>query len=318
MSGSLSSISALAGKASTIYGAVSQLFGGSGGVQLGGVTFAGMEVPEKIRWGGKQDIISQRLPGGIVNLNAMGIEYPPISWGGIFEGATAISRSRQLYAMLNAASLISLTWNDRNYTVMLAEFNADDTKQLWIPYSLACIVLRDETLSAAPASPSLLSQVTANIANAIGVTPAQLTATVGTALQAAQTAATVVGAVAPGSAAALALGTAVGGAMTAINGAVLVADSQIAGIATSATSGGASVLPNGNAASGATNLTAASNATLNDASMAQAGGQIGVAQANLQINSPAQATFVNSNANLNTNNATYDSARANPSNGLAP
>lgn len=318
MSGSLSTISALAGKASTIYGAVSQLFGGAGAVQLGGVTFQGMEVPEKIKWGGKQDIISQRLPGGKVILNAMGIDYTPISWSGIFMDGSGFSRSRLLYAMMNAASLVSLTWNDRNYTVMVAEYDADDIKQLYIPYHITCLVLRDETLSVAPQSPSLLSQVQANIANALGITPAALASTVGTAIQVAQAAATVVNAVAPGSAAALALGTAVGGAMTAINGAIAISDSAIGGIVSNAVGSGASVLPPGTAAQGAASLTAATTATTNGAAMGNAGGQIGVAQANLQVNSPAQATFANANSNLNTSNATYDSARANFYNGLQP
>lgn len=318
MSGSLSSISAIAGKASTVFSAVSQLFGGAGGVQLGPITFAGMEVPEKIKWGGKQDIVSQRLPGGVVNFNAMGIDYAPISWSGIFEGFNAISRSRALYAMLNSASLFSLTWNDRNYTVMLSEYHADDTKQIWIPYALTCLVLRDETLSAPPAAPSLLAQVQSNIANALGITPEALASTVGTAIQVAQTAATVVNAVAPGSAAALALGNAVGGAMTAINGAIAISDSAIGGIVSGALSSGSPVLPAGTAASGAASLTAATTATGNGAALANAGGQIGVAQANLQINSPAQAAFVNSNTNLNTSNASYDSARANYYNGLTP
>lgn len=319
MSGSLSSISVIAGKASTVFNAVSQLlFGGSGDVQLGNVTFSGMEVPEKIRWGGRQDVVNQRLPGGVNNFNVMGIDYPPISWSGIFEGSSALSRSRQLYSMLAAANLISLTWNDRNYTVMLAEFHADDTKQIWIPYTLTCLVLRDETLSAAPGSPSLLAQVQTNIANALGVTPAALAQTVGTAIQVAQTAATVVNAVAPGSAAALALGTAVNGAMTAINVAVAVSDSAIGRIAAGAIATGSIVLPAGSALSGVANLIGVTTATGNGAAMANAGGQIGVAQANLQVNSPAQAEFVNANANLNNANASYDAARANYYNGLTP
>lgn len=318
MSGGLSTISALAGRASTVFGAISSLFGSSGDVQLGDVTFAGTEVPEKITWGGKQDVVSQRLPGGTVIFNAMGIEYPPISWTGIFEGFGAISRSRQLYMMLASAQLFNLSWNDRSYTVMLANYEADDTKANWIPYRLTCLVLRDETLFEGDAPPSLLSQVQTNIANALGITPAALANTVGTAIKVAQVGATVVGAVAPGSGAALALGTAVGGAMTAINVAVAVSDSAIGGIVAGAISGGSSVIPNGTAASGVASLSAATDASANGAAMANAGGQIGVAQANLSVNSPAQANFINANSNLNNANAAYDGARANYYNGLVP
>lgn len=318
MSGGLSTISALAGKASTIFGAISTLFGGSGSVQLGDVVFDGMEVPESIKWGGKQDIVSQRLPGGTVIFNAMGIDYPPIGWSGIFEGFSAISRSRQLYTMLASAQLFSLSWNDRSYTVMLANYEADDTKSNWIPYRLTCLVLRDETLSASGAPPSLLDQVTTNIANAIGITPAALANTVGTALKVAQTAATVVGAVAPGSAAAFALSGAVGGAMTAINGAIAISDGAISVISKGAALLGSPVFASGSAASGVANLLSATTATINGATMANAGAQIGVAQANLSVNSPAQSQFINANSNLNNANAAYDGARANYYNGLVP
>lgn len=278
---SLSSISALAGQASTVYGALTQLFGGAGSVTLGDFSFDSFEVPETIRWGGKQHIVSQTMPGGTNVFAAMGIEFPPLSWSGIFDGMNALSRSRQLYTMLNAAALITLSWNDRTYTVMVSDYEASDTKTNWIPYRISCLVLRDETLSSNPPAPSLLSQVTADIAGAIGVTPAQLTQGVGTALSAAQAAATVAGAVTAGSSAALALTGAVATAATAVNAATVLANSQIATLASAAASTGSAVLPAGNALTGAANLIGAMATSANLAALPIIGGLVGRIQINM-------------------------------------
>jgi len=282
MSGALSSISALAGQASSVFSAVSQIFGGSGGVQLGDVSFSDFEVPEKISWGGKQDIVHQKLPGGQVVLNAMGIDYPPIVWSGIFDGFDALDRSRQIYQMLVAAALVPLTWNDRSYTVLVADYQADDTKTNWIPYRVTCIVLRDETLSQADAPPSLLSQVTGDIAGAIGITPAQLAAGVGTALKVAQVASTVVGAVTRGSSAALGLAGAVGAAAGAVGGALSLANGAMGGIVQNAIATGASILPIGSAVAGAANLVSAVSTAQSLAALPIIGGLVGRVATNLR------------------------------------
>lgn len=271
-------LSSLVGKASTVFNAVSQLFGGSGNVQLGTVTFGGMEVPETLKWGGTADIVKQRLPGGKVIMSGMGIDFHPISWGGVFEGFTAITRSRQLYTMMNAQVPVSLSWNDRSYKVMIHEYTPEDTKTNWIPYHITCEVLSDETLSSNPAAPSLLSQITGDIAGAIGITPAQLTAGVGTALTVAQSAATVVGAVTSGSGAALALAGALAGVTTAVNAATGLANSSMAGIVASA---GAGVFPAGSAVAGLASLATATDAAGKLAALPIIGGLIGRAQTNL-------------------------------------
>lgn len=281
MSSALGALSSAAGQASSVFNAVSQLFGGSGGVQLGTVSFSGMEVPENIVWGGKQDIVNQRLPGGKVIFNQMGIEYPPISWSGIFEGFSAMTRSRLLYTALNAGSLLPLSWNDRSYTVLIASYEATDTKTNWIPYKVTCLVLRDETLSQAAPPPSLLSQITGDIASAIGVTPAQLAAGVGTALQVAQTASQVVGAVTAGSKAALGLTTALSVASGVVGGAMALANSGIANTVAQAVQTGSVVLPAGSAASGIANLTAATGNAANLAALPIIGGLVGRTQTNM-------------------------------------
>lgn len=282
MSGALSSISAIAGQASSVISAVSQLFGGSGGVQLGSVSFSDIEVPEKISWGGKQDIVKQKLPGGQVVLNSMGIEFPPITWSGIFDGASALERSREPYTMMNASAIVALSWNDRSYKVLVSEYVAEDTKTNWIPYKVTCIVLSDETLSQTSASTSLLSTVTSDIASAIGVTPAQLTSTVGTALKVAQTASTVVGAVTSGSSAFLGLSTAIGAVTGVVGGSITTANAGISSLTSAAQSAGSSILAAGSALSGVTGMASALSNASNLAALPIVGGLVGRVTSNLR------------------------------------
>jgi hypothetical protein len=274
------SFTAIAGKISAVNSAVSQIFGGSGNVKLGSLTLSGIEVPETIRWGGRQSISSPELPGGIVNLFAMGICYPPLKWSGYFEGFNALSRSRVLYTMMNTAAIVRLSWNDRMYSVMVEEYTATDTQPNWIPYHVTVRVLRDETLFGYKPKSSLLAQVFGDITASLGITPSDLS-DVSDAVGKAQVAAQAVGAVTAGSSASLALQSSLSGAQSAIGGATALANGNIAGLAVAA-AGAGSVFPGGSAATGAANVQSAVLASSHLAALSAMKGQVGRAQANVK------------------------------------
>lgn len=278
------SLPSILGSASAAYGAVKQLFGLSGSVRLGPINLAGVEIPETIRWGGRQHIARQELPGGAVNMSAMGMRFEPIHWKGVFEGPGALARSRQFYTLMAAASTLPLSWNDRAFTVLIAEYHADDTQPNWIPYSIKLDVLRDETLAAPAAAPGLLSQITGDITSALGITPDTL-ATVQTAIGDAQVAAQAVGAVTGGSSAALALAGALTGAQGAVSGAISAANGNIGGVIGGVASVGA-VFPAGSGASGAANVNVALAASSTLAAAPAASGFLRRAIANLSNAAP--------------------------------
>lgn len=287
---------------------IDQLFGGSdGGVQLGGVTFGGVEVPQVIRWGGKLEIIKHKMPGGVKIFNSTGLDFPPIGWSGIFDGSDAITRSRQLYTMMNAADLISLSWNDRSYTVLISSYEAHDTKTNWIPYSIVCEVLRDETLSSAPSAPSALAQVSADISGSIssigaaasdwvnsgaielsgdlsdltGIDPNAIYAGVSGALAVAQTAAVVAGAVVTGTAANLALNVAADGVADVVDTGLDLANDAVGSVIDAAAATGSVVLAAGTAALGVGALVAANAAVGVLANLPIVNGRFGRVQVNL-------------------------------------
>jgi hypothetical protein len=256
MSASLASI---VSPISAVAQAISQVFGGAGTVTLGSVVFTTYEVPEFIAWGGRQRTVKTVLPGGVVTMSLMGVEYPPLAWTGYFNGAGARGRARAVYAMLNAGNQVSLSWGDRLYTVVVSDFTSKEQYSNWIPYSVACEVIRDETLSGGAASQSLLGQLSQDVTSALGLTPDNLAA-VQTAISQVQPLVSAASAVFPGSAAAMALDTGLGVAQGTVGGAQALAEGNIGGVVSLATAAGTVFAP-GTAASGVASLnTATSNA----------------------------------------------------------
>jgi hypothetical protein len=279
------SLGSLVSTAGTAIGAVTQLFGGAGAVTLGDVTFSGIEVPEKITWGGRQSTSRQVSPGGAVNVSNMGIIYPPIRWSGYFEGFTALSRSRLLYQMLNDGAPVTLSWNDKLYTVNIIEYAADDGLPGWVPYRITCDVIADQTLAGASASPSLLSSVASDLGSALGITPDDLSA-VGTAITQAQTVAQAIGTLTGGSAAALQLQGALSTAQGIAGSAQALSEGNLGGVVASAAAAGDGVFPAGTGAKGVAALGVVTQAAGDLAALPAIGGYIGRALTNVGNASP--------------------------------
>ena len=271
-------LASVGGKLSSVFNAASAIFGVSDGLTLGEVTFASIELPSIIKWGGKQRIIENVLPGGKVILHSMGVAFPPLTWTGYFEGIGAIGRSRQLYSMLNDGKERRLTWNDRAYTVIIEEFGADDSQTNWIPYAITCRVLRDETLNGNGPPKSLLGQLVSDVSDALGITPAdiQLVSQTVTAVQIALQAA---GAVTGGTFENASATQATAQAQAAVASALAGVNGYMGGIVQSA--GPTATLPAGTAEAGTANLLAALAAADELAALATIHGLMGRITANL-------------------------------------
>lgn len=139
---------------------------------LGPVAFVGFEVPERLTFGGRQRLAVHRLPGGGRVIDAMGRDDAALSWSGIFSGPDAADRARMLDSLRAGGAVLPLTWDAFLYSVVIDRFEAEYSSPWWIPYRIACTVLRDE--AAALAAPSggadgmLLASVIADLADAAG------------------------------------------------------------------------------------------------------------------------------------------------------
>ena len=128
---------------------------------LGGTTFQGFELPEKINFGGKQQLITHKLPGGGRVIDAMGRDDDDIAWQGRFRASAAGSRARAVDAMRIAGLPVTLAWDNYRFQVVISEFKADFERRYEIPYSITCAILTSQ----APTAPSLAGLLATDLSN---------------------------------------------------------------------------------------------------------------------------------------------------------
>jgi len=140
-------------------------------VILGLVLFQDFEIPGQINFGGRQALAIHRLPGGGRVIDAMGRDDAEITFSGIFSGPDATRRARMLDGMRAAGQTQPLSWDVFSYAVVIRNFQADYRAGNWIPFFLACSVLRDEAASVVevplPLAELILNDI--GVAAAIGV-----------------------------------------------------------------------------------------------------------------------------------------------------
>jgi hypothetical protein len=160
---------------------------------LGPVSFAGFEIPERLSFGGAQRLAVHRLPGGARVIDAMGADDAPITWSGIFSGATASERALLLDAMRGAGLTLPLSWDVFFYSVIISEFHADYQAEFWIPYRISCTVVQDEVQFAEGIVASLTDQATSDLTMASTLAAGTTVSFAGTQAALAATGATTLG-----------------------------------------------------------------------------------------------------------------------------
>ncbi len=122
---------------------------------LGGVPFQDMEVPEKICFGGRQNVVVHQLIGGGRVVEALGLDDGKISFSGIFSGSDAVRRTQMLDAARALGASLPLVWDGFFYTVIIEDFCAEYHKSNLIPFAITCVVVSDPLASlAAMAAPA--------------------------------------------------------------------------------------------------------------------------------------------------------------------
>ncbi len=135
---------------------------------LGPVLFQDFELPASISWGGTHALTIHRLPGGGRVIDAMGRDDAEIGWTGVFSGSDAGLRARAVDLMRGEGALWPLTWDSYFYSVVVSRFEADYRRPNWIPYRIACTVLRDEAEAVVRSAISTGASVLADLTAAAG------------------------------------------------------------------------------------------------------------------------------------------------------
>lgn len=136
-------------------------------VQLGSVSFDELEVTSAVHFGGAQRIAVHKLAGGGRVIDVLGRDDAEISFSGFFSGSRATSRARQVDFLRTSGATLPLSWDIFYYTVVVRDFSADYTNAFWIPFSVRCAVVRDESAPLPQYSVSAASSIEADTASAI-------------------------------------------------------------------------------------------------------------------------------------------------------
>jgi len=128
------------------------------GVQLGGISFSYFEVPEKMPFGGEQNIAAHKLPGGVKIVQAMGFFETDKSWIGAFWGPGAVAKALSVATMHAAGAVVSLVWAEFSFAVVIKSFICDyQMVGAWLPYRITC-----EVVPPAPPAPTPTAVQAAN------------------------------------------------------------------------------------------------------------------------------------------------------------
>ncbi len=131
---------------------------------IGPVLLEAFELPSRVLWGGRQRLAVHRLPGGRRVIDALGRDDADIAWTGTFTGPDAMLRARAIDLMRGDGRVWPLSWGSFFYSVVVSRFEASYERENWIPYRIACTVLRDEAAAVAEAGLSLAEGVLADVA----------------------------------------------------------------------------------------------------------------------------------------------------------
>ncbi len=135
---------------------------------LGPIGFKDFEIPANIGFGGEQRLAVHKLLGGGRVVDALGRDDTEITFSGIFSGSDATLRARALDVLRAQGLPLPLTWDVFFYKVVIRSFEADYRSGWWIPYRLACTVVRDEAGALIDAGVSLATSAVSDVASAVG------------------------------------------------------------------------------------------------------------------------------------------------------
>ena len=135
-------------------------------LSLGAVELAGFEVPERLEFGGKQQIAVHRLIGGGRVIDTLGPDEGALQWSGVLSGSFAADRAMLLNQMRVAGQVQSLTWNAFCYSVVISHLDFDYRNAWWIPYKIGCAVCEDQSQSGSSFIASLTDLIASDLAAA--------------------------------------------------------------------------------------------------------------------------------------------------------
>jgi hypothetical protein len=135
-------------------------------IQVGSINLQDFEIPQSVRFGGRQRLAIHALAGGRRIVERLGPDDDDIQFQGIFSGPTAQARVVAFDNLRMSGEIVWLTWESFRRRVIIRSLTADYHSPWWIPYQIKCTVA-DQRQIAAPQQASLAAVLSADIGAAL-------------------------------------------------------------------------------------------------------------------------------------------------------
>lgn len=124
-------------------------------VTLGGFTFEGLEVPDRVILRNKQKLIVHHMTSGARAIDATGTDIQTIAFRGVFSGSAAPERIKYIESMRDGGNRLLFSWDFQIAEVFIQDFEILYQSHQWIPYRLTCQVT-DPAAQPSRTAPDLL------------------------------------------------------------------------------------------------------------------------------------------------------------------
>ena len=109
-------------------------------VTLGGFTFEGLEVPDRVILRNKQKLIVHHMTSGARAIDTTGTDIQTIAFRGVFSGSAAPERIKYIESMRDSGARLLFSWDFQIVDVFIQDFEILYQSHQWIPYRLTCQV----------------------------------------------------------------------------------------------------------------------------------------------------------------------------------
>jgi hypothetical protein len=138
-------------------------------LQLGDFTFSEYEIPERITMETAIGVVVRKMVGGARNINMMGYDPAPLKWSGMLLGDNALQRASTLKQMALAQKMLTLTFSQYSYSVVIRRFIEDFAREFEIYYQIELEVVADNAAQGPTAAPGIDALIGADISTANGI-----------------------------------------------------------------------------------------------------------------------------------------------------
>jgi hypothetical protein len=138
-------------------------------LKLGDFAFADNEIPERITMATKIGVVVRKMVGGARSVNMMGYDPQPLEWTGMLLGSNALQRARTLKQMTLAQKMLTLTFSEYSYVVVICDFVEDFAREYEIYYRIRLEVVADNAAQGGSTVPGIDTLIGSDISTANGI-----------------------------------------------------------------------------------------------------------------------------------------------------